>query len=158
MWPNLNNMDEPNERTRKDYWEKRVEENQDDLLGMVMVHQHARRHEDLVYGVLNSLGDMSVLDIACGYGRFSRAFSAGKYTGIDFSEKMIELANRLNPGKTFLLNSAHDADLPAADVVFEVISLSSLDLTPIEFFEKYQHLARRMLICFEFDQFYIWYL
>ena len=59
-------------------------------------------------------GHSDVLDVGCGMGRWADALKGvcGSYTGIDFSERMIELArNRLNSDKMrFITSSFEDID------------------------------------------------
>ncbi len=60
-----------------------------------------------------------VLDLGCGNGRFSQYLEHVDYTGIDFSEKMIEEAKKRFPDKRFLVGSA--LDLPLKDESFDKI-------------------------------------
>lgn len=113
--------------------------------------EYERRVKELLY----AWEDYRVLDVACGYGRFAPIFE--DYTGIDFSSEMVALAEKKNPGKTFVCEDAKRVNLghKKYDIVFEVNSLKSLDMTPEEFFEKYYDHARIAIACLEADQFIV---
>ena len=135
--------------TSKTYWNERAKQYGATLDG-VLVDVKAKKHELLVKDVLRPFKDGSGLDIACGYGRFSDCFT--DYTGVDFSEEMTKLGNNL-------ITADVHSDLSWAresyDVVFCVIALSSLKMTPQEFNEKFKHLAKKAVMVFELDEFYI---
>lgn len=135
--------------TSKSYWNKRARE-YGASLACVLVDYRAESHQELVKSILEPYRGLSVLDVACGYGRFSPLFR--DYTGIDFCPEMIELAKNNFPDKRFL--EATDID-ETFDVVFSVISLSSLNMTPQEFNEKWKDRAKVAVIIFELDTFYI---
>lgn len=96
---------------------------------------------------------MSAIDIACGYGRFSTCFE--KYKGIDFCDEFIKIAKEKYPGKDFESLDAHETDIDQYDIVFAVIAMSSLSMTPQEFNDKYKDYARYAVMVFEVDTFYI---
>jgi ubiquinone/menaquinone biosynthesis C-methylase UbiE len=135
--------------TSKTYWNERAREN-GSKLDCVLVDHRANRHQNLVEGMLEPYKNMSVLDVACGYGRFSPMFK--NYTGIDFCPEMIELAQKTFPGKRFI--EATDIQ-ETFDVVFAVISLSSLNITAQEFNARWKDRARVAVMVFEVDTFYI---
>lgn len=119
-----------------------------------MVDVKAQRHEDIVKNFLSRFSSMSAIDVACGYGRFSCCFE--NYIGIDFCKEFIDIAQRNNPNKRFFCVDAHsEVDLFQADIVFSVISLSSLDMTPQEFNQRWKDNARFAVMVFELDTFYI---
>lgn len=89
------------------------------------VHQFPERIIDL----LDIAEDMSILDIGCGSGNFtfelSKAFKAKQIIGIDFSYRLIELANKEKEEKRtnnidFQCSDARD--LPFTDQSFDVIT------------------------------------
>lgn len=135
--------------TSKTYWNKRAVECGANL-ECVLVDCRADRHQKLVEGILEPYKGLHVLDVACGYGRFSPTFKY--YTGIDFCPEMITLAKNTYPDKRFL--EATDID-ETFDVIFAVISLSSLNITAQEFNEKWKDRAKVAVMVFEVDTFYI---
>ena len=93
-----------------------------------------------------------MLDVACGPGRFAQIFE--KYVGIDFSEGMLKVAREKNPTKRFEQIDVRTEKIEGKfDIVFEVISLSSLKMTPEQFYGKWKGVAREFVICFEPDKF-----
>lgn len=95
-----------------------------------------------------------VLDVACGYGRYSDCFIPQDYTGIDFCEEMLKLAAEKYPTYNFELHDIHEAQIQEKyDIVFEVNSLKSLDMSKAEFFEKYSKNATYAIACLEADEF-----
>lgn len=74
-------------------------------------------------GILKALirPNWSVLDACCGYGRFAPAVNPKQYTGLDFSQEMIDWAKEKNPSYTFKKGSIHDHK-DKYDCVFEVNS------------------------------------
>ena len=70
---------------------------------------------------------MDLLDAGCGTGAmlsmFKRDYPERNYTGVDFSEKMIETANRKHiDGIRFVAGDCED--LPFADNSFDVVTCS----------------------------------
>lgn len=61
--------------------------------------------------------DDTVLDVACGYGRFARVIHPDKYLGFDFSPDFIELAREYYPEHHFDVENA--LDLPYRDNQFD---------------------------------------
>ncbi|OGZ19010.1 MAG: hypothetical protein A2175_01635 [Candidatus Nealsonbacteria bacterium RBG_13_42_11] len=62
-----------------------------------------------------------ILDLGCGNGRLNEAFEGKKieYTGVDNSEKMIEIAKKKYPPKKFLLNT--NLNLPFSNDYFDKV-------------------------------------
>jgi len=68
------------------------------------------------------MDDKSILDLACGNGRWLRRFSPASYIGIDLNQRMLEQARAEFPRHTFL--QANMINLPFPDASFEgVVSL-----------------------------------
>lgn len=127
-----------------------------DPLGMVLYDHEAPEHERLVKKVLSAFSDCSVLDVACGYGRFASVFSPDKYLGIDFSEAMVALGKERNPDYKFKQIDVRSEEIPEKfDVVMSVISLSSLQMTAQEFLERFKRNAKKFVVCCEKDEFFI---
>jgi len=82
----------------------------------------------------------SVLDLGCGNGRYYEYMAPGvKYTGIDFSEKLIELAKKRYPQASFSVGDVLKLNFPdnSFDKVFSIAVLhhipsSSLRLKALE--------------------------
>jgi hypothetical protein len=115
----------------------------------VMADVKATEHERRVKTFLQLWKDKDVLDVCCGYGRFAEGMN--NYEGFDFSEEFVRQANHPH----VYLGDAHEDIEGMWDVVFESISLSSLKMTPEQFYEKWKHKAREYVACFELDRFYI---
>lgn len=132
----------------KTYWNERAKEYGATLNG-VLLDVRAEEHEKQVKKILELYKNCSALDVACGYGRFSDCFT--DYTGVDFCEEMTKL------GKNLIIADIHK-DLswarPSYDIIFCVIALSSLKMTPQEFNDKFQPLVSKMIIVFELNEFY----
>ncbi len=66
-----------------------------------------------------------VLDLGCGNGRFSQYFESNNYTGVDFSERMIEEAKARFPDKKFLIADAISLPFPenSFDKVYSIALL-----------------------------------
>lgn len=58
--------------------------------------------EDNVKNVVELVGDKSVRDIGCGYGRLSKFFDPAKYTGYDLAVTAVRKAQRLFPNYRFI--------------------------------------------------------
>ncbi len=97
-----------------------------------------------------------VLDLCCGFGRFAPCFKSNLYTGIDFSDEMIKLANE-RQSNYFFKNADIKSLIPERkyDVIFEVNSLHSLGLSAAEFVERFRPYATRAIVCLEADRFFI---
>lgn len=142
-----------NDLASRDYWEDRAKD-KGAKLEAVFVDVRAQGHENYIKTFLSKFRDMSALDVACGYGRFADCFE--NYTGIDFSQNFIDMAQKANPEKNFKCVDAHTVELGKYDIVFSVISLSSLKQTPEEFYEKWKDTAKFAIFVFEVDRFYFY--
>lgn len=137
-----------------DYWNKRVIAAGGNLKDMIFIDPRREDFWERVWGQLSLWEDQDVLDVCCGFGKFSHRFQM--YTGLDVSEEMIGLARENYPAKDFhLFDVLNDKYAGMADVVFEVNSLHSLGLTPQEFYDKFKDNARSVVACLECDQFTI---
>tara|TARA_R110000787_G_scaffold283062_1_gene395414 strand:+ start:1011 stop:1529 length:519 start_codon:yes stop_codon:yes gene_type:complete len=73
------------------------------------------RHKRIILEHVGS--SESVLDIACGYGRFSNYFDSSSYVGVDFSKSFINIAKENNPNHKF--TQSRIETLPFGDYHFE---------------------------------------
>jgi SAM-dependent methyltransferase len=138
--------------TSKDYWNDRAEKTRKDGLMGVYNHSKVLEHDSIVRKVIQSYKNDSVLEIACGYGRFANEFQ--DYLGIDFSDVMIQRAQENHPGKQFRVENARTFKPEKQyDVIFQVISRTSLKQSPEEFYEQWKPYARKFIIYFELEMF-----
>lgn len=94
----------------KEYWEDRTERGikANKLDDMIFESNIFNEFTDVARQVLERIPyEWSVLDVGCGYGRFSQHIR-GEYTGIDFSKNMIDLARQKFPGKNFICTNIDD--------------------------------------------------
>lgn len=107
--------------------------------------------------VLKAFNKFTALDIACGYGRFCENFNPENYIGVDFSENMIDLAKKTYPKYIFENGDARKGGFTKRkyDVVFEVNSLKSLNMSAAQFIEEYGKYANLFVCCLEADEFII---
>lgn len=137
-----------------DYWNNRVKNNKHNLRDLIFLDRNRDEYWRRVDNLLSLYKHLKVLDVCCGYGRFS---NFKNYTGIDFSPEMIKLAKEKNPNKVFkLANALEYFDNDKYDLVFEVNSLHSLGLTADEFFKKFKKNATKYILCLEKDFFNIY--
>lgn len=114
------------------------------------------KYTEKVKEILSGWKHRTVLDIACGYGRYSECFNPHLYKGWDFSQEMVDLAKMTYPDYKFEKMDIRKTKLTGKyDVIFEVNSLKSLDLTKEAFFEKYAPYATHAIACLEADYFEI---
>jgi len=137
---------------RPDWWDNRVKELKHNLKDLIFLNDHREEYWRRVDELLSLYKDKKVLDVCCGYGRFS---NFKDYTGIDFSSEMLKLAKEQNPDKNFILHNGKDGYKGQYDIVFEVNSLHSLGITPEEFYDLYKDQADYVM-CLERNIFYIY--
>lgn len=118
-------------------WDKRIK-NVDNLRDAVWCTGMFVKHETMVREFLALWANKRVLDVGCGWGRFATCFSPEQYVGIDFSKKMIDEAKKRYPEYTFKVADKQELNGNGFDVVFEVISLSSLGMTEKTFADQFR--------------------
>lgn len=89
-----------------------------------------------LFSLIPDLNGKKILDLGCGYGENCTEFlrlGASSATGVDISEKMLEVAKKENPQATYIRGDMNDLSFikEKFDVVF-----SSLAIHYIEDFEK----------------------
>jgi ubiquinone/menaquinone biosynthesis C-methylase UbiE len=91
-----------------------------------------------------SVKGKKLLEVGCGTGHWSRVFSEYGFevTGIDVSERMIDIAKSKNiPNASFQVADAHS--LPFADETFDVTAV----ITTLEFVRDAETAVREMIRC-----------
>lgn len=113
-------MTDAREPTAPEYYDRRAPEYDDWYLGTGLFEARVRDGfaEDLdrVVRVLASLAPAATLDVACGTG-FLTQHLPGPVTGLDRSERMLELARQRVPAGSFVCGDA--LSLPFADDAFD---------------------------------------
>ena len=113
-------MTEPRQPTAPSYYDRRAPEYDDWYLGTGLFEQRERpgfaEEVDLVVATLGALAPAITLDIACGTGFLTRHLR-GAITGLDQSERMLELARERMPEGTFVPGDG--LALPFGDATFE---------------------------------------
>lgn len=142
-----------NERATLKYWNERAK-NGESPQDLVLASTYLEEFESHTRKIL-SLFSGKVLDIGCGYGRLSDTFQ--DYTGIDFSDEMVKLANKKYPNKNIKIGSVHQPIEGHYDLIFEAMCLSSFEMTPEQFKDKFKNNAK-IIICFEPREFTIFYI
>lgn len=125
-----------------EYWDQRVDDNRHDLRGMIWHSGITMQHQRFAEHILEFFKDKEVLDVGCGYGRFAAIFNPAKYTGFDYSPKMIGLAKELHPDHRFEVRDFNEPAQGEYEVVFQVISLGSMGISAEQFIEKYKKHAQ----------------
>jgi SAM-dependent methyltransferase len=120
----------------REHWNDRVKNNKHDLRGMVWHSGFTLQHDKLVRHILSFFKDKKVLDVGCGYGRFSDIFEKDKYLGFDISDEMVKLARELYPDYSFE-RMEYKPIKEHYDLVFQVISLGSMSVTEKQFFDDF---------------------
>ncbi len=136
------------ERQTIEYWNERAKKGgspQDLVYASTWFNDFDRNARQ----ILSLFKDKKVLDVGCGFGRMSDMFT--DYTGIDPSEEMIKLANERYPDKRFLITDNLSGNF---DVIFEIMSLSSIGCTAKEFSDRHN---AKVVICLEPYEFNIFY-
>jgi len=135
-----------------EYWDNRVKTSSDEM-SMIMLDSRLPEYTKRVNDVLSGWKDKKVMDVCCGYGRYSEHFK--NYIGLDFSKEMIALAKKKYPDKDFFVKDGKD-HRPGElyDVVFEVNSLHSMGITEEDFYKLYKGCAS-VVACLEMDKFTI---
>ena len=105
----------------------------------ILVDIPSSRFRDKIVNFTNAREGSRVLDVATGTGGQAFAFAKRGYdvVGIDLSEEMVEVANKLNEYENLRFEVADAADLPFEDNYFDVscISLGLHDM-PLAIREK----------------------
>ena len=143
-----------NPRTKKEYWNERARRGGSPE-ELVFASSFLKEYEANTRQFLSMFKDKKVLDVGCGYGRLSDLFN--NYKGIDFSEEMVKLANERYPDKDITLGDTHVDNVDKYDVIFEAMCLSSFDMTPEQFRDKYKDKAK-IIMCLEPNHFSIFYV
>lgn len=133
-----------------EYWDKRVIDNKSDEMGMIMRDSRIYEYTKRVNEILSAWKGKKVLDLCCGYGRYSEHFD--NYLGVDFSKEMIELARQKYKKDFVVADIKEYRTSELYDVIFEVNSLHSLGMTEEEFFNKFK---APIVACLEMDKFTI---
>lgn len=149
-----------NEKTTKEYWNERAKKGgspQD----LVLTSTYLEEFELETRKILSLFKGCFAFDIGCGYGRLADAFAPEKYAGFDFSEEMIKIAKEKNPKHHFFIEDMNttlkqNSD-KRIDIIFEAMCLSSFEMTPEQFRDKFKDYAR-IIICFEPHDFRIFYI
>lgn len=147
-----------NEREDNKYWDARAIEFQDRPLKMVMDDVRTEDHQEIIKKLFVPFQSAKVLDVACGHGRFSEMFTFD-YVGIDHSEEMINLAKKWHPNRSFVFTDGRERPFgDDYDLIFQVISLSSLGMTHEQFKDLYFPMLRKggVLMSLEFEEFRIY--
>lgn len=142
-----------NEREIPEYWDKRVREI-DDLKKLVLDDVYFDTFEENTIKVLTPFKHLRALDVGCGYGRLSELFD--NYVGVDTSVEMINLAKKLHPSKKFIhIPPGYTYTLTGeVDLIFEVMSLSSIGKTPEQFRDSCE---ASVVMCLEPKEFNIYF-
>lgn len=127
-------------------WDKRVKEIPN-LRDMVWQTGVFVQHQKQVESILSLFKDRKVLDVACGWGRFTHLFDPANYTGIDYSEEILKIAKSKHPNHTFKCMGFDEIEDLDYDVVFEVISLGPLRIQEKDFIAKFP--KAKMIIMFQ---------
>lgn len=126
------------------------------MKGVLFEDPRFDQYDQKVKELLKGFRKMTTLDIACGYGRLAKCFSSDLYVGVDFCEPFIEKAKELNTGYLFEQVDINGFKTNRKfDVVMEVNSLKSLNMTREQFIDKFGGLATKFVMCLEADEFYI---
>lgn len=119
--PEINEPDTRINTRDTSYWKDRISE-----YGSIRPHYSVwigddidsinRIHKEFIKS--NIPAGKEVLDIGCGYGRMSEFMNRYRYVGVDFSQDFIDMANKMYPGKSFVVGDILNG-LPFKDQQFE---------------------------------------
>jgi len=95
----------PEESNTIEYYDKRAER---------WAETHAKRDQEILDQFRELLPKGKIIDIGCGAGRDTPFFleNGYDYLGIDASEKMLEMARKINPNAKFIKMNIQDMDFP----------------------------------------------
>lgn len=135
------------EYTTTEYWNNRVRTEKHNLKDLIFNDDHRNQMWNNVDKLLSVYKEYSVADIGCGYGRFAKHFD--NYTGFDFCDEMLKLAQEQNPTKNFIKARCLDP-LPAKyDIIFECNCCHSFQVSREDFINYYKQFANVAVICIE---------
>lgn len=100
-----------------------------------------------LFKMLPSLKELRILDLGCGYGEHCIKYvemGANKVVGIDISEKMLQIANKVNSSSKIIYQQLAIEDLFELDGYFDLV-VSSLSLHYIEDFNEVVNQVYRLL-------------
>ena len=135
----------------KNYWNSRAESWEIQAGHTVMPYrQQLEVALDQLKKEIKSKGELSILDLGCGSGRYSSLFpdNGWDYTGFDISEKLVSLAQQYYPKKKFFVSDVKD--LPT-DKVYDIgFSFTTLQHVPKEDLDeavsKLKKICKKMII------------
>lgn len=134
-----------NELKNREYWNKRVEDG-GDLNMMVWTSVKIDSHLKWFTKITETYKECTVLDIGCGWGRIAPLFKKEKYFGVDFSEKMIEIAKDKYPENSFEVGDASTyIPMKKYDIIL-AFHLSILPAAEKEFIERYRPYADKAIL------------
>ena len=136
------------DRMNKQYWNNRVVSYKDDEEVMIWAtgREFKKRYDKMIEDVLGNFKDCTVVDVACGFGRFCEVFKPENYFGFDFCDEMIKLAHSKYPEYRFEVQDYNTFDVPEVDVIFNVISVGSMGINHEMFIEKYKSKAKKAIV------------
>lgn len=141
-------MIEDGDRSDREYWNKRVRDNRNDLDSLIWATNDAKRKKqgEILRTILKQFSHMTVVDVACGYGQYCTSFKPENYYGFDFSDEMIKLAREKYPLYQFGVQDANTFEFQKTDIVLCVNSLGNMKMSIPQFIEKYEKKADLIII------------
>jgi len=108
----------------KDIWDSKGDSESDDLLFLcgwehLDIKIDSKSIAEKIIKQMNIRDTDSILEIGCGAGLLSREFKSYDYTGIDYSEALINKHKQLFPEHNVIVASANS--LPLMDNMFDVV-------------------------------------
>jgi len=123
----------------QNHWNKRVEKHKQNLISVMHHPQDDAKQKDDIISFFKDIkiDAQSILDYGCGIGRLTSTLSKifTCYNGIDFSERMTEIASEKNQNANFMHIKNYDI-LPSADVLFCFTVLLHIPPEEIQIFSK----------------------